>query len=82
MSIPMVRPVPAAEPSFPLHRYLVRVARADFTPVVGQVTRAMGLLIESIGPAASVGEICEVRANGSESKKGDDKCAHIENQSV
>ena len=53
-----------AESSFPLHPYLVRVAMADPTPVVGHVTRAVGLLVESVGPAASVGEICEVRARG------------------
>lgn len=35
---------------------------ADPAPVVGHVTRAVGLLVESVGPAASVGEICEVRA--------------------
>jgi len=46
---------------FPLNDYLARVARADPAPVVGHVTRAVGLLVESCGPAASVGEICEVR---------------------
>jgi flagellum-specific ATP synthase len=51
----------AADSSFPLDAYLARVAKADPTPVIGHVTRAVGLLIESTGPAASVGDICEVR---------------------
>ncbi len=57
-----VRPVDTTESSFPLHAYLARLAQSDPVPVVGQVTRAVGLLVESTGPAASVGEICEVRS--------------------
>jgi len=53
--------MPHAEPAFPLASYLRRVNRCDPAPVLGEVTRAVGLLVESTGPAASVGEICEVR---------------------
>ena len=57
--------IPHAEPAFPLASYLSRVQHCDPAPVLGEVTRAVGLLVESNGPAASVGEICEVRtANG------------------
>jgi FliI/YscN family ATPase len=58
-----VRPVLAAESTFPLDAYLSRLSNADPAPVVGQVTRAVGLIVESTGPAASVGEICEVRTD-------------------
>ncbi|MEZ5316917.1 MAG: FliI/YscN family ATPase [Vicinamibacterales bacterium] len=49
------------EPGFSLQTYLTRLSRIEPAPVTGQVTRVLGLLIESSGPAASVGEICEVR---------------------
>jgi FliI/YscN family ATPase len=51
----------SASPPFPVESYLAQVADLDPAPVVGQVTRAVGLLVESTGPAASVGEICDVR---------------------
>jgi FliI/YscN family ATPase len=35
----------------------------DTTPIVGHVVRSVGLLVESEGPPASVGEICEVRTD-------------------
>ncbi|HVT32362.1 MAG TPA: FliI/YscN family ATPase [Rhodanobacteraceae bacterium] len=44
-----------------LKKYFSRLSRTEPAPVVGQVTRVVGLLVESNGPAASVGEICEVR---------------------
>src|SRR5262245_12290284 len=46
---------------FPVEAYLARVADVDTAPITGQVVRVVGLLVESIGPAASVGEICDVR---------------------
>jgi hypothetical protein len=51
----------AAEAGFSLDRYLARVPFAQPAPVVGRITRVVGLLVESAGPAASVGEICQVR---------------------
>jgi FliI/YscN family ATPase len=38
-----------------------RLAGIDTMPVVGQVVRVVGLLVESAGPAASVGDVCRVR---------------------
>lgn len=54
---------PAVEP-FPVDRYLTRIARANPAPLAGQVARVVGLVVESEGPHASVGEICEVRLGG------------------
>jgi FliI/YscN family ATPase len=51
------------EPRFPIETYLSRVGRIDTTPVVGRVVRVVGLLVESVGPAASLGEICEIRTD-------------------
>ncbi len=52
---------PVAEASLPLGPYFARVATLETAPVIGHVVRVVGLLVESTGPAASVGEICEVR---------------------
>ena len=51
---------PALE-AFPVDRYLTRIARANPAPLAGHVARVVGLVVESEGPHASVGEICEVR---------------------
>jgi flagellum-specific ATP synthase len=45
---------------FSLSHYIAQVDRIDTTPPSGRVVRTVGLLIESAGPRASVGEICEV----------------------
>ena len=51
-----------AEPELSLETYLARVcAQPSRRRVIGQVVRVVGLLIESVGPRASVGEVCEVR---------------------
>jgi flagellum-specific ATP synthase len=58
--------VPAArEATISLDRYVRRLTLLEPAPVVGRVTRVLGLLVESTGPAASVGEICEVRTGRS-----------------
>ena len=49
-------------PEFSLQRYLDRVERADPLPLMGNVVRTVGLVVESRGPRAGVGEICELRA--------------------
>jgi FliI/YscN family ATPase len=41
--------------------YLRRLERIDTLRATGTVTRLVGLLIESSGPAAAVGDFCEVR---------------------
>ena len=52
---------PAASPPFSFDGYLSRIPTIDPAPMTGHVVRVVGLLVESVGPAASVGEICEVR---------------------
>ena len=53
--------IPKLDSGFSVEAYLTRLGRIDPAPVMGQVVRVVGLLVESSGPAASVGEICEVR---------------------
>ena len=50
-----------ADDSFSLEGYFTRLKEAEPAPVRGHVVRSVGLLVESHGPAASVGEICEIR---------------------
>jgi FliI/YscN family ATPase len=50
----------AAE-AFSLDRYFDRAAKADPLPVVGRVVRTVGLLVESDGPRARVGDLCELQ---------------------
>lgn len=47
--------------SVSLDPYFDRLREADPAPVMGHVSRVVGLLIESIGPQARVGDVCEVR---------------------
>ena len=49
-------------PEFSLQRYLDRVERADPLPLMGNVVRTVGLVVESRAPRAGVGEICELRS--------------------
>ncbi len=44
-----------------LDGYFDLVRRAEPTPVIGHVSRVVGLLIESNGPRARIGDVCEVR---------------------
>jgi flagellum-specific ATP synthase len=46
---------------FSLNRYLETVRRTDTIPLIGQVVRSVGLLVESRGPRAQVGELCELQ---------------------
>jgi flagellum-specific ATP synthase len=46
--------------SFSLDSYFPLARQANLTPLTGQVVRVVGLLVESIGPRARVGEVCEV----------------------
>lgn len=43
-----------------LDRYLTRAERAEGMPVIGRVVRTVGLVVESKGPRARVGELCEL----------------------
>ncbi|MGC8668604.1 MAG: flagellar protein export ATPase FliI [Chthonomonadales bacterium] len=46
-----------------LTRYRAFVRNADPVKVNGRVTQVIGLVIESRGPAAMVGELCEIRSD-------------------
>ncbi|MGE3841614.1 MAG: FliI/YscN family ATPase [Vicinamibacterales bacterium] len=52
----------AASSPVSLERYLARAEHADPLPVSGEVVRTVGLLIESRGPRARVGDLCELDA--------------------
>ena len=40
------------------------IAEIDLLPRIGQVTRSVGLIIESNGPPARIGDLCEIRSGG------------------
>lgn len=46
--------------AFSLDPYFQLVSDTELTPLVGRVVRVVGLVVESLGPHARVGEICEV----------------------
>jgi FliI/YscN family ATPase len=52
------------EPALSLGSYLARVRDIEPAPISGRVSRVVGLLVESIGPRARVGEMCEIRGDG------------------
>jgi FliI/YscN family ATPase len=52
--------VSASAEHFSLGRYLDAVRSVDPMPMQGRVSRVTGLLVESVGPRARVGELCEV----------------------
>jgi flagellar biosynthesis/type III secretory pathway ATPase len=52
-----------ATAAFSLKGYQDRLAQIDTAPIVGRVVRTVGLLVESNGPRASVGSICEIAAS-------------------
>jgi FliI/YscN family ATPase len=41
-------------------RHLQRLALVDSAPIAGRVTRVAGLVVESSGPLASIGDVCEI----------------------
>ena len=47
---------------FSLQRYIRRAEQAEPLPLMGSVARTVGLIVESNGPRAGVGEICELRS--------------------
>jgi FliI/YscN family ATPase len=51
---------------FSLGRYLDRARRTDPLPITGRVVRTVGLLVESRGPRARVGELCELVQPGAD----------------
>jgi flagellum-specific ATP synthase len=51
-------------PSIDLRKYRSMVSRLDTVRANGLVSQVIGLVVESTGPAAQVGEICEIRSAG------------------
>jgi flagellum-specific ATP synthase len=49
-----------ADAAFSLSRFIDRARQADPLPVSGRVVRTVGLLVESKGPRARIGDICEI----------------------
>jgi FliI/YscN family ATPase len=49
---------------FSLARYRDQIDAVDPLPMVGQVVRTVGLLVESKGPRVRVGELCELASPG------------------
>jgi len=47
-----------------LAKYRSVVQRLDTVRANGLVTQVIGLVVESIGPAAQIGEVCEIRSGG------------------
>ena len=48
--------------AFTLEPYFDRLARAEPMPTMGRVVRTVGVLIESRGPHARIGDVCELQA--------------------
>ena len=44
-----------------LEPYFERLRQVDTVPVYGAVVRVVGLVVESVGPPARVGDVCELR---------------------
>jgi flagellum-specific ATP synthase len=52
-----------------LDSYIAKIKKADLIKVNGRVTQVIGLVIESVGPNCSLGEVCVVK-----SRDGQDVC--------
>ena len=50
--------------NFTLDPYFKAVSRAEPVRVHGKITEVIGLLIESTGPSASVGDVCSIERDG------------------
>ena len=53
--------MPPPDAALSLSPYLMRLREVDPAPVFGHVTRVVGLVVESQGPRARVGDVCELR---------------------
>ncbi len=49
-----------------IKKYLDRLEHLDLIKVNGRVTQVIGLVIESIGPSASLGEVCSIKSRDDE----------------
>jgi flagellum-specific ATP synthase len=49
-----------------LKKYINKLDNIDLIKVNGRVVQVIGLVIESIGPSASLGEVCSIKSRGGE----------------
>jgi flagellum-specific ATP synthase len=49
-----------ASPELNLENYFHRIGKLDPVKAIGTVKRAVGLVVESLGPPVSIGELCEI----------------------
>ncbi|CUS98073.1 type III secretion system ATPase, FliI/YscN [Candidatus Kryptonium thompsonii] len=49
-----------------MKKYLDKIEHLDLVKVNGRVTQVIGLVIESIGPSASLGEVCAIKSRNDE----------------
>ena len=61
--------VEPAEESTSFRSHLTRLHQVDLLKVNGKVKQVIGLVIESIGPNCSLGDVCVIK-----SKDGEDAC--------
>ena len=52
---------PDRREAFALDAYFDVVRQTQPAPMIGRVSRVVGLLVESAGPQARIGEVCELR---------------------
>jgi flagellum-specific ATP synthase len=57
-----------ASPELNLASYFHKIAELDPVKTIGTVKRAVGLVVESLGPPVSIGELCEIA--GTDRKEG------------
>ena len=59
----MSESAPTAAPAVDFARYRGMIRQLDPVRSNGVVTQVIGLVVESTGPAAQIGEICEIRSS-------------------
>jgi flagellum-specific ATP synthase len=52
-------------PAINLENYFSKLKELDPVKAIGTVKRAVGLVVESLGPPVSIGELCEITGKGS-----------------
>jgi flagellum-specific ATP synthase len=55
-----------ANPEFHLRSYFHKLNEMDPIKTIGSVKRAVGLIVESLGPPVSIGELCEIAGDDSD----------------
>lgn len=52
--------MPPATEAIGIGRFVPRLAGLEPAPIIGRVSRVAGLVVESSGPSASIGDVCEI----------------------